>query len=424
MEARMTAQEAKLQAQEEKILVLERDNSELWQEIHRLKGPRFPFEIFSAIILSTGDKKTLTTFSLVSRGWMSVTRRVLFKRIYHDAMFPGRIPLVSILDNDHCTVFPYVQTIKVDGSTNQFTDPEWMNDFLPFIPKFVALHSLEVYRLSRQDIQKVQCSMPQSMKNNIKEVVINSGAAFHMPEFAAFVSMFTALETLTSVNSNSEEEFPEFPPSLVSPPSSIRELLFRSSYPNDHFVLKWFVDLHSGIIDSIDPRLLPFKRPVEFRRFLTRFGSTLSKIKFKISGDEDAGQFIDSGYCAALPQLKSIELGCWQQNFPRTIEWLPKILALLPPSIEEIILCIQAKLSPGERAPLEQKLGTNWSRLDQSLSGYPSLRTLKIRMSLGHYVYPEEPEEELIIKQEMEEMWLRLLPICARKGILKTYYTR
>ncbi|KAJ7726314.1 hypothetical protein DFH07DRAFT_782754 [Mycena maculata] len=421
MEARMTAQEAKLQALEEEILVLKRDNSELWQEIHRLKGPRFPFEIFSLIILSTGDKKALTMFSLVSHGWMSVTRRILFKLIDYSAMFLGRIPLVPLLNNEHCTIFPYVQTIAIIGGTDDGsdpTDPEWMDDFLRVIPKFVALRSLEVYELGAWGFQKIQLSMPQSIKNNIKEVTIDM-AGFHMSEFAASVSMFTSLETFTSLNGYSEDETSELPRGLVPPPSSIRELLFRSSEPNDLVVLKWFADLHSGIIESIDPYNLPFQRPVEFRRLLTRFGSTLSKIKFIISDDEDAGQFLDSGYCAALPQLKSITLIFESQTVLWTIEWLPKILALLPTSIEEVILFLTIDPPPSEHAVPEHKLHTiNWSRLDQSLTGlqYPSLHILKIRMSAEFY--PFTTAEEL--KQVME-WWLKLLPICARKGILETH---
>ncbi|KAJ7103876.1 hypothetical protein C8R44DRAFT_808290, partial [Mycena epipterygia] len=422
MEARMVAQETKLQTQEEEILVLKRDNSELWQEIHRLKGPRFPFEIFSSIILSTGEKKALKTFSLVSRGWMSVTRGVLFKRITHSALFwLVKIKPMPILNNEHCTVFPYVQTIEINGSVNDGSGeprmclPDWMDDFLRLIPKFIALRSLELYCLDAWGLQGIQRSMPQSIRKNIKEVSIQWPKYYDMSDFAAFVSMFTALET-----------FSESTQGLVSPPSSIRELLFLGADADliAPTVLKWFVDLHSGILDSIDPGHLPFEKSVEFGRFLTRFGSTLSKIKFDILDDEGAVQFLHSGCCAALPQLKSIQLDFWGQTFSysyfdksflSTIEWLPKILTLLPPSIEEIILSMEPYyVSPRETAAPTHKLGTiNWSQLDQSLTGsqYPSLRILRIRMRRYY-------EKEL--NQEMEEMWPKLLPICARKGILET----
>ncbi|KAJ6471001.1 hypothetical protein C8R45DRAFT_1078407 [Mycena sanguinolenta] len=435
MEARIVAQETKLKKQEEDILALKRDNSklwensELWEEIHRLKGPRFPFEIFSSIILSMGERKTLKTFSLVSRGWMSVARRILFKQISYSALsWYGKIKPIPILNNEHCTVFPYVQSIQIwgrmdDGRENTpMRSPGWMDDFLRFVPKFVALRSLGLYYLDEWDLRGIQRSMPSSTKNSIKEVSILDAP---LPDVATFLSMFSTLEDLTLFRDGPlpiSHEVLDSTQDLVSPPSTIRQLALQTPDPN---VWKWFIDLHSGIIDSIDPHSLP-SNPVEFGRFLTRFGSTLSKIKFMISGEEGAAQFLRLGYCAAMPQLKSVELDFWEDTFSysyfdksflSTIKWLPKILALLPPSIEEIILSMEPNcLSPSESAAPKHKLGNiNWSRLDQSLTGsqYPSLRLLEIRMSC-----PYHPKE---VKQEMEGMWPKLLPICARKGIIGTW---
>ncbi|KAJ7473768.1 hypothetical protein B0H11DRAFT_2035929, partial [Mycena galericulata] len=404
----------------------------LWQEIHRLKGPRFPFEIFSLIILSTEKKKTLKTFSLVSRGWMSVTRTVLFKRITYNAMFwLVKIDPILIMNSQHCTIFPYVQMIGISGSTDYGGENpgmralDWMDGFLQLIPKFIALQSLELSCLDSQDLQRIQHSMPQSIKDNIKEVSMYSPEC-NMSEFTMFVSRFTALKTLSwGGTEKPEHEVREPTQGLVTPPLGIRELSLWNT--DDHFalaVLKWIIDHHSGIIDSIDPYNLPSEKSVKFRGFLTRFGSTLSKIKFMISGDEGAVQFLRSGYCEALPQLKSIQLDFWEHTFSysyfdksflSTIERLPKIIALLPPSIGEIILTMEPNtLPPEESAVPRNTLGSiNWSQLDQSLTGsqYPLLRIFKIRMS--RYWRKE-------VERDVEEMWRSLLPICTRKGILKT----
>lgn len=224
---------------------------------------------------------------------MSVARGVLFERISHSAMFWFvKIDLIPILNNENCTVFPYVQTIQISGSTDDGSEyspwrgPNWMDNFLRLIPKFIALRSLKLFCLDEWDLQGIQRSMPQSIKNNIKEVSMDL-QELDMPEFATFVSIFTALETLRFVGGSSPSTLLQSTQGLVSPPSSIRELLFLDSYPDDLDelnVLKWFVDLHSSKIVSIDPHQLPFQNSVEFRRFLT-----LSKIKFSISGEEDAG---------------------------------------------------------------------------------------------------------------------------------------
>ncbi|KAJ7723075.1 hypothetical protein B0H16DRAFT_344307 [Mycena metata] len=447
MEGRMATQEIKLQTQEQEIQALKKDNAALWQEIRRLKGPRFPFEIFSSIILSTRDTKTLAMFSLVSRGWMSVTRRVLFKRIRHDAMFwMVKIEPLPILQNVHCTVFPYVRTIAINGSLDDgsgepaYPGP-WLDDFLELIPKFAALRILELYALGKYDVNAIQRSLiSHSMVNNITELSIDSDWDT-MSEFAASISQFTALEKLTpSLDGPTREVWPEISESLQSlivPPSSIRALSFWDPYngPFSPTVLRWFVDRHSGTIDSIHPHHLPFEHPVEFRQFLTRFGPTLSEINFSISGREGAEEFLRSDYCAAMPQLKSLQLDFWQHTFSYSyfdksflsnIELLPKLLALVPPSIEELILSMEPNvLNPRKTATSQQhtlspgatqhRLGTiNWSRLDQSLTGSrcPSLRTLKLVMP--HCYYAEE------IDKEMEQMWANLLPLCAGRGILET----
>jgi hypothetical protein len=210
-----------------------------------------------------------------------------------------KIDPIPILNNENCTVFPYVQTIEISGGMDDgreyspTREPDWMDDFLRLIPKFIALRSLELYYLDEWDLQGIQRSMPQSIKNNIKEMSMDLQES-NMSEFAAFVSIFAALETLTFCGGSSRSTLPQSTQGLVPPPSSIRELiLFWNTWPDlsssDLTVMKWFVDLHSSKIDAMDPGRLPYQNSVEFRRFMNRFGSTLSKIKLGILGGEGAG---------------------------------------------------------------------------------------------------------------------------------------
>ncbi|KAJ6476604.1 hypothetical protein DFH09DRAFT_1342353 [Mycena vulgaris] len=225
-----------------------------------------------------------------------------------------KIKPVPILNTEHCTIFPYVQTIEIDGSMEDGIAPmrwrDWMDDFLRLIPKFVSLRSLELYYLDARDCQGIQRSMPQSIKNNIKEVSIDL-SPYNMSEFAAFVSMFTALESLSYVRGYPWHGVSESTQGLASPPPlSVRELLFGSS-------------------DQDDPVAPTVLNCLSFQA---------TRVQFNFSAH------------AASPQLKSIQLDFWQQTFSysyfdkaflSTIEWLPKILALLPPSIEEIILFVE-----------------------------------------------------------------------------------
>jgi hypothetical protein len=124
--------------------------------------------------------------------------------------------------------------------------------------------------------------------------------------------------------------------------------------------------------------------------------------------------FLHAKYCAALPQLKTVQLDFWgtpynyfDDSFLSTIEWVPKILATPPPSINEIVLCMRTNYGYAtETAPLKDKIGiidSDWSHLDRSLNGtqYPLLRILQIKMSRS------APEI-------MGDSWPKLLPIwCA-----------
>ncbi|KAJ7181374.1 hypothetical protein C8R43DRAFT_969048, partial [Mycena crocata] len=417
--ALVKSMEARMNAQDEEIQVLKKDNVELWQEIHRLEGPRFPFEIFSAIILSIAqEKKALTTFSLVSRGWMSVTRRVLFKEIqYSAADWSGKIDVVSILNNDYCTVFSSVQHIDLTGTAYGTDSPEWMVGFLPLIHKFVTLRSLMLTCVTTFELEEIRDWIPQFIRNNIKELSIQS-SPHRVSDLAAVVSEFNALETLSS-SRYSEDEIPESIHGLPHPPPSIGRLVFRGWDTRNRIapaILQWFIELHPGIIDSIDPDDLAFEKQVEFSAFLSRFGSNITKIRFSFWKDEDEILFLRSGYCAALPKLKSIELDSWSNTFAysfghksflRKIEWLPKILALLPPSIEEIILSVQVFFQYSEDG-----FGSiDWPQLDRSLTGsqYPLLSKLKIQMPV--FMAAE-------VNQHLKEVWPKLLPICAEKGML------
>ncbi|KAJ7215029.1 hypothetical protein GGX14DRAFT_392285 [Mycena pura] len=236
LNSRMLEQEKKITVLEDKITVLQQENSDLWQEIHRLKGPRFPLEIFFSIVNSArDDKKALKTFSLTN--------------------FPA-------------------------------------------------------------------------------------------------------------------------------------------------------TDLHSGVIKSLSPHILPTEYPVTFRDFSHHFGGSLSDIKLSISGKDGAVEFIDSQYFATLSQLKYIVLDLWE--FKLLLPWLPKIITQLPSSMEEITLDLIDFESPDQLSL--HKSAAIWSQLDRILLGakLPSLRSLTIVCNRLR-----EEEETL-----MKAMGPQLLPCFAKKRIL------
>ncbi|KAF7342930.1 hypothetical protein MVEN_01722700 [Mycena venus] len=399
--------EARMVAQEKKIAVLE-ENSDLWQEIHRLKGPRFPPEIFLLIINSArGDEEALKTFSLVCKSWMSITREILFARITLSAVcWSGKVKPVPILNNPHCTVFPHVRAIIIDYSTTMgagFLEPTWIDDYLVHMPKFSALTSLELYSLRPVYLDAINRAMPPTKKRGILRLVLYP-EWLEMSAIAAFVSSFTDLKTLRCGGMDESLTYwlgANEP--LVPPPSSLTKLVLGDSGHLSSAVLKWCTDLHSGVIKSLSPHELPTKHPVIFRDFIHRFAASLSDICLPIRGNGGAVHFLNAQYFTTLSHLRSIMLHFW--DFELQLAWLPTIIAQLPPSIEDI-----GFFTP-DLDPLScHKSAAIWFQLDHALLGgtLPSLRSLTIVCDLFW------KEKEALVK----EMWPQLLPRFAEKRVL------
>ncbi|KAJ7497753.1 hypothetical protein FB451DRAFT_1212635 [Mycena latifolia] len=404
--------EARMVAQEERIAALEQENSGLWQEIHRLKGPRLPLEICFLIVNSArDDRKALKTFSLVCKSWMPITRKILFTRISLSAMF--WLVKVPILNNPHCTVFPHVQVIAIDGSTNDgsgapaLSSHAWMDDFLLHMPKFTALTSLDLSSLKPWAFDAIDRAMPPAMKRGIRRLEMYRPKRLRMSAIVAFVSNFTGLTTLTCGEMYGGWEGNALPyllgtnEALAPPPSSITKLVIFEPGHLPSTILKWFTDLHPGVIESLYPHNLPISHSVKFRAFINRFGASLSELKLLISSDDSAAQFLRSRYFTTLTRLKSIVVEFRQL----TLVHLPTILAQLPPSIEAISLLVD----PSQLSRHATQM--NWSQLDRTLVGtrFPSLRYLTIVIQCHCREDKEKP---------MKEMWQKLLPSFAKTQVL------
>ncbi|KAF8217509.1 hypothetical protein K438DRAFT_1795129 [Mycena galopus ATCC 62051] len=195
-----------------------------------------------------------------------------------------------------------------------------------------------------------------------------------------------------------------YPPStsatLAPPPASITRVVVSNmsvwgAYPLSSMVLRWFTDLHRGVIESLDANNLPASHPMEFKDFLDRFGASLSEIKLSFSGD-DAVQFLDARYFNSLRRLKHIVF-----NFRQSaMKWLPKILAQLPPSTERIHV-----FNDPSDLPRRENAAT-WSEVDQILGGTP-LSSLHNFTVVIRGRYPQTVAKHI---QETRQ----LLPCCAK----------
>ncbi|KAJ7712169.1 hypothetical protein B0H14DRAFT_3172034 [Mycena olivaceomarginata] len=202
-------------AQENKITILKQDNSQLWQEIHRLKGLRLPLEISFLIVNSSwDDRQALNNFSLVCKGWMGITQEILFARTSLDAIFR------------------------------------------PVELELGVIHGLEDVGDSRT---RLGCHRPSHTTSYETRYSRTRSMGVGMPALAAFVSKLTNFTTLAcgeiyaNITNLVLADCGRFPPN----------------------VLKWFTDLHPGVIESLSPfdlpDHLPASHPMEFRNFVDRF---------------------------------------------------------------------------------------------------------------------------------------------------------
>ncbi|KAJ7068735.1 hypothetical protein C8F01DRAFT_1079103 [Mycena amicta] len=410
MEARMVLQDDKIAGLQRENSDLWQENSDLWQEIHRLKGPRLPVEIQLHIVESAQeDKKALENFSLVCKSWMHITRATLFARISYSAMFwLVKVNPIPILNNPHCTVFPYVKVICFDGSMDDgsgypaYQGIDWMDKFLIHLPKFSALTLLQLYSLAQSDLDAIDLALLPATKGHIRGLDISQTDGVTMPAMAAFVSKFTELTTLECgemLGAWSEDALiclMDSDQPLVAPPSSITKLVFSESGHLPSVVLKWFTDLHAGVIQSLSPSDLPKTHPEEFNKFLEHFSQGISNITLSISGDTD--QLIALQTLASLHQLKFVLLDAWGKN----LGWLPSIITQLPPSIERITVSIDDSMEFMEEL--------NYVHLDKTLVRVipQSLHNFTFRIRNNSYHSQNQ-------KNNMKETMLRLLPRLAKK---------
>ncbi|KAJ7687542.1 hypothetical protein B0H14DRAFT_3055369 [Mycena olivaceomarginata] len=375
---------ADLHALEKRIVVLEQENSELWQEVHRL--------FFLIVAEARADKKALKTFSLVSRSWMHIAREILFARISLRSVKP-------FLNDPHCTIFPYVRGLFISrDDTNDGTSipsaitPNWLDDYLVHVPKFTALTSLELYTLKARDLHNIAHALPPGTKQRIRQLTIYRPDA-SLSTITNFISNFTQLTTLKCgemYESWRTNALARLLPStqagtneLAAPPPSLATLLFWESGHLPANVLKWLTAHHPGAIELFCPSDLQPAHPAEFRDFI-----------LSILHERDAVQLLDPQYLTTLSELTCIVLNFYNA----TLSWLP--------NIDNIY--VEAR----DLARIDESAATGWPELDRTLAGgtaFPSLCSLTIG------IRNSDKDKENLHEQEILR---RLLPLSAEKRIL------
>ncbi|KAF8217507.1 hypothetical protein K438DRAFT_2006626 [Mycena galopus ATCC 62051] len=373
--------QALIEAEKEKMAVLQQENAELWQGI--IRPPRLPSELLAAIIeCARGSKSTLYRFSLVCKSCMHIARGILFPEISVDT----NRDLTPILNHRHCTVFPHVQVVKFTGDPcRPAPNPRWLKDFIIHLPKFCRLTKLALQSMSEiQDFEAIDRGLPLASKKNIQELEFGWTENITMSAFAAFISQFPNLTVLTICWVTLEHDKNE---TLVPPPSSIKKL-FIEGVPEDTLTLTWFTDLHHGVLDSFSTRTMGLLEAATSRPFIRRFGANLSEIELEMSKDPgDVERFFNPRDFTVLREfkaLKHIEIGSCIEDLDK----LSEMLAELPQSIQEIGVRLRERhcFYINHAFHSRGRLTASCSHFDRTLAGtaLPSLRKLTIEIPLQY----------------------------------------
>jgi hypothetical protein len=104
---------------------------------------------------------------------MRTTQEILFARVLLYAFWFAKIKSELILNHPHCTVFPYVRKIVIDGNLDdryghaRTPRATWLDGFLLHAPKFTGLTSLELHSFTTLTSNTIIQTMPPVMKRGI-----------------------------------------------------------------------------------------------------------------------------------------------------------------------------------------------------------------------------------------------------------------
>ncbi|KAK7046988.1 hypothetical protein R3P38DRAFT_2877530 [Favolaschia claudopus] len=355
---------------------LEKENSDLWQRVSRLTGPRLPPEICWFIIEGVADDRSaLKNFSLVCKGWMHITRKTLFASL--TITQTHCLPREKPIDSPFCSIFPYVKRLVISCDIRHFLtnateealpamlfNPTWMDSILFHIPKFTHLTALSLWFVGPGELDLIVRALSPDQRRGVQKLLLNP-KALGMVHLARFVSEFTQPQALVFLEcpgawwpvvtkyflpSNPDEK-------IVAPPSSINSV---------------FMDPTPISGSGIPPKVLKWlmkQSPPESRDFAAHYKNTLTRVSFSIYPCE-AEQRVTSEVLALqqlLVKLKHVRLNVMERD---AFWYIPSIVAKLPPSLETI--CVAVGYVPDAR--------TVWAHLDRVLAetAFPCLRVFEV----------------------------------------------
>ncbi|KAK0476176.1 hypothetical protein IW261DRAFT_1492350 [Armillaria novae-zelandiae] len=205
-------QSTKIRRVKNRIQRLEKDNEDLraenrdlWNEISKIKGPRFPPELFDRFIdFLHRDNEALKACSLVCRAWIPASRFHLFKRLSFHVIPPSYArnnrsyeDKVKLLDSSFCTLFKHVRQILINGLVppEYFQPaPSWLQSLAQHLNYFTSVTSLHLVSISTFSISCILDA--PSFTSRITNMTLEAFTCSKSKDLPYMLSYFSGLEKL------------------------------------------------------------------------------------------------------------------------------------------------------------------------------------------------------------------------------------
>ncbi|KAK0431289.1 hypothetical protein EV421DRAFT_1854452 [Armillaria borealis] len=437
----------RIQSLEKENEDLRAENSDLWNEINKIKGPRFPPELFDRFIdFLHHDNEALKACSLVCRAWIPATRFHLFEwlsfdivRSIHAGNKGSYEDKVKLLDSSFCTLFKHVRKIHIDGSMPDgypIPIPSWLQPLGKYLNRFTSITVLHLLFISTSSIRYILDA--SSFTSRITNMMLEHTVCSTFNDLPYMLSFFSRLERLHyevyfSDMSNDPcpyylmeyladryaetlaiDDSPSPPPATLQVISSQNSLLrgiraatsalYHWLCVSDHTYLR---TLMLGCLSHNDRDEI-----IALSSYLRGPGATLKHIRLGFETEEAidilSDEFESLSRCACLETLHITD-GIWsydttRKTFHRSLVRLPKLLLSLPTaSMKKMIFDIPSE-SPHPNSP-QRPNSHDFSTIDHLLHRFSVLEEITFRVD-------NSQGASLHILRDR-------LPKCEKKGVLR-----
>ncbi|KAK0432409.1 uncharacterized protein EV420DRAFT_688299 [Desarmillaria tabescens] len=191
---------SRIQSLEKENEDLRAENSDLWNEINKIKGPRFPSELCDRIIdFLHHDHKALKSCSLVCRAWIPATRFHLFECFSYEVLWRSYRNKVTVLDSSVCTLFKHVRKITVNEQggigSSKGIPLDWLQPLAQYFNRFTNVIDLSLLSINTTSIRYIIDS--PGFTSHITQLMLHNIICSTFNDLPYILSYFSKLESLS-----------------------------------------------------------------------------------------------------------------------------------------------------------------------------------------------------------------------------------